>query len=210
MAVPPQGELHRPLLEIAAEAKEALSAKQFLNKIVMRFSLTPEDLNEMIPSRYQSRIFNRVVWGLYELAKAGLLEKPSTGLYQITNEGRDYLKNHSGKITTSQLKKLRKPEGSSSPPTTPPDLTVPAGASNDDDASPQDKIDVAYFEMQEQLADELLDNISQLSPEGFERLVVKLLEKMGYGKGQAVGRSGDGGIDGIINQDALGLEKVYI
>ena len=73
-----------------------------------------------------------------------------------------------------------------------------------------DKIEDGYRAMQEKLVDDLLDSISQISPEGFERLVVDLLQKMGYGKGEAVGKSGDGGIDGIINQDALGLEKVYI
>ena len=213
MAVPPQGELHRPLLEISAEAKEALSAKQFLNEIVVRFSLTPEDLSEMIPSSYQSRILNRVVWGLYELAKAGLLERPSSGRYQITTTGQDYLKKHSGKITTSQLKKLvtqHMHEDSSSPLTMPPNLTATASTPNDDDTSPQDKIDTGYRELRDKLVDDLLDSISQISPEGFERLVVDLLQKMGYGKGQVVGKSGDRGIDGIINQDALGLEKVYI
>ena len=88
--------------------------------------------------------------------------------------------------------------------------TITAIATASEDVSPQDKIDVGYRELNEQLVEDLLDSISQISPDAFERLVVDLLEKMGYGKGETVGRSGDGGIDGIINQDALGLEKVYI
>ena len=88
----------------------------------------------------------------------------------------------------------------------------PASPSSSDagDTSPQDKIEAGHRELNEQLVDDLLDSISRILPDAFERLVVDLLQKMGYGKGETVGRSSDGGIDGIINQDALGLEKVYI
>ena len=92
----------------------------------------------------------------------------------------------------------------------PPNLTAVTNTPTDDDASPQDKIDAGYRELRDKLVDDLLDSISQISPESFEQLVVDLLQKMGYGKGQVVGKSGDRGIDGIINQDALGLEKVYL
>ena len=213
MAVPPQGELHRPLLEIASETNKELHKTQYVEALTKRLSLTPEDLVEMVPSGQQTRIVNRVDWGLYYLEKAGLLERPYSAHYQITIAGHDYLKSHSGKITTSQLKKLatqRKLGGAGSPPRVPPNLTATASTPNDDDASPQDKIDDGCRELRDKLVDDLLDRVSHISPESFERLVVDLLQKMGYGKGQAVGRSGDGGIDGIINQDALGLEKVYM
>ena len=87
---------------------------------------------------------------------------------------------------------------------------VKSGSEHEDNAAPEDKIDSGYRALQDQLVDDILDSISRISPDAFELLVVDLLENMGYGKGEAVGRSRDGGIDGIIDQDALGLEKVYI
>ena len=137
-----------------------------------------------------------------------MLDRPSRGHFRVTPSGRNFLNSHTGKITTAQLKKLSELHG-------PEDVDTSSGSivideTTDEDASPQDKIEVGYRELTGQLADDLLESIVQVSPDAFERLVVDLLEKMGYGKGEAVGRSGDGGIDGIINQDALGLEKVYI
>lgn len=210
MAVPPQDELHRPLLEIAADSGDVLSKKQFLEAITLRLSLTSEDLIEKVSTgNFRVRV-NRD-FALYKLKIAGLLHRPSRAQFQITNAGREYLKAHSGKITTSDLSKLAGQQASTDSNSTPSILSSssPTGAP-DDDSSPQDKMDSAFSEMQEQLSDDLLESISQVSPDGFERLVVDLLEKMGYGKGEAVGRSGDGGIDGIINQDALGLETVYL
>ncbi len=213
MAVPPQNELHRPLLEIALGAGEPLHKTQYLETVAYRLSLTAEDLAEMLPSGQQSRILNRVDWGLYYLLKAGLLQRPSRGSYQITTSGRDYLKDHTGPISFSQLRTLtdrRESEDERSPTRISPQSPFHCGKPNESDSSPQERIDSGYREQQDQLADELLNSISQISPEGFERLVVDLLENMGYGRGEAIGKSGDAGIDGIINQDALGLEKVYM
>ena len=208
MAVPSQGELHRPILEIAAARGGALSFGQYLEFIVHRYSLTSHDLAERVSSGLP-RVRVNIGFALHLLDKAGLLNRPSRGHFHITPTGRNYLQGHIGKITTAQLKKLaeqKKPEVLSSSS----NIYAPSDLSHDDDASPQDKIDAGYRELQEQLADDLLESLLQVSPDGFERLVVDLLEKMGYGEGEAVGRSGDGGIDGIINQDALGLEKVYL
>ena len=103
------------------------------------------------------------------------------------------------------LANKRGSEGADVPPSPPT-----TSASPDDDASPRDKFEAAYREIQDQLANELLDSILRMSPESFEQLVVDLLVRMGYGKGDVTGGSGDGGIDGIIYQDALGLEKIYL
>ena len=132
---------------------------------------------------------------------------PSRGRYQIAPTSRDFLKTHYGILTKAMLRRMvleQEPEDKEA-------LTDIASKNQSaDDAAPDDKIEDGYRALQEKLVDDLLDSISQISPEGFERLVVDLLQKMGYGKGEAVGRSGDGGIDGVIDQDALGLEKVYI
>ena len=212
MAVPPQRELHRPLLEIASGTGEALSTSQYLERITHRCSLTSEDLAESVSSGLP-RVRVNLGWGLALLMRAGLLHRPSRGHFQITPLGRDYLKNSPGPITNAQLKQLAFPRAlvdanlvSDIPTNLPASTTTP----DDDDASPQDKIDVGYRELYEQLVYDLLESISEMPPDRFEQLVVDLLQNMGYGKGEAVGRSSDGGIDGIINQDALGLEKVYM
>ena len=202
MAVPTQGQLHRPVLEIAAEKSEAMSSREYLEIIADRLSLTEEDLRERVPSgEFRARV--NLEFGLSYLARAGLLYRPSRGRFAVTPEGRRYLENHPGHMTSSQISRLIRQRESGQE-------TPPLVSTDNDDASPQDKITAGYDEMQEQLADELLESISRASPYDFERLVVDLLEKMGYGKGEAVGRSGDGGIDGIIKQDALGLESVYM
>ncbi len=227
MPVPPQRELHRPLLEIAYETGDTLHKMQFVDAVATRLALAPQDLSERLPSGQQTRILNRVDWGLYNLMKAGLLHRPFRGCYQITTRGKDYLHTHTGSITNAQLSELEfelrfagryHPYDYSDTLTEPPsnESDFPASANpifdnpGYDDTPPQDKIDAGYNELKGQLSDDLLDSIASIVPEAFERLVVDLLEKMGYGKGQAVGRSGDGGIDGVINQDSLGLEKVYI
>ena len=213
MPVPTQSELHRPLLEIAYETDNALHTKQYMDAIVSRLSLTTNDLAEMVPSGLQSRIENRVYWGLHYLLKAKLLQRPSKARYQITTAGQEYLSNNSGTITIARLKAmvgLPEPGKTTSPSGVSPSLHISERDSDDSDASPQDKIDSGYRELQGQLTDDLLTSISQVSPDAFEHLVVNLLEKMGYGRGEAVGKSGDEGIDGIIDQDALGLEKVYM
>ncbi len=212
MSVPPQGELHRPLLEIAAKDGGALSTRHYLERIVKQYSLTSEDLTEKVSSGLP-RIRVNIGWGLSLLRRAGLLHRPSRGHFQITTLGRDFLKANTGHINNALLNKrahLRDAAGVNSPSNISTTLSIDTGAFSDEDASPQDKIDAGYCELNEQLVDDLLESISRISPDGFERLVVDLLENMGYGKGETVGRGGDGGIDGIINQDALGLEKVYI
>ena len=206
MTVPTQSQMHRPLLEIAAETGATWSRTEFFNSLIKRLVLTEEDLSERTSSGANRARVNSD-FALSKLAKARLLHQPSRARYEITSEGRNFLGSHYGIITLGILSSLAReyqPDNKTSKATITDIVPVI------EDVSPQDKIDVGYRELNEQLADDLLDSISRISPEAFEHLVVDLLEKMGYGKGETVGRSGDGGIDGIINQDALGLEKVYI
>ena len=206
MAVPTQSQMHRPLLEIAAETGATWSRTEFFNSLIKRLELTEEDLSERTSSGANRARVNSD-FALSKLAKAGLLHPPSRARYEITSEGRNFLGSHNGIITLgilSSLAREHQPDNNNSKE------TITAIVPVSEDVSPQDKIDVGYRELNDQLVDDLLDSISRILPDAFERLVVDLLEKMGYGKGEAVGRSGDGGIDGIINQDALGLEKVYM
>ncbi len=181
--------------------------KQYvIEKVIERFSLTNDDILEKVPSGGQTRLENRVTWALSYLKKAGFLQSPSRAHFQITQQGKELLATGMDDLLLlrwNDLDAVRQGGGADT-------------AANDEigtdseDSTPDEQIAVLYRELSDRLAEELLERVKRVSPDSFERLVVSLLEKMGYGQGRTVGRSGDGGIDGIIDQDALGLEKVYI
>lgn len=163
----------------------------------------------MLPSGFQPKFTNRVAWAATHLNKAGALVRVGRGRYRITDRGRQILASQEpvnqqlAQIPEYQEFKGRgKPVGVSSPPSF-------------DDVAPAELIDAAIQSVRAAVATELLDRIKAAPPDFFERLVVELLLGMGYGgsrqdAGQAVGRSGDGGIDGVIKEDRLGLDAVYI
>ncbi len=205
MSVPPLDELHRPVLEIAAGAEQRLTRQHFVQRLSELFSLTELDLQEMVPSGVQTRIENRANWAITDLKKAGLMDNPERNQWEITKSGRDYLATHSGIIKIGELEKLW-PESIESS-----EARV-ASVSDSSDITPDEQMAQSYQQQRNQLVNEVLDNLKGVSPSSFERLVVGLLEAMGYGYGDGlvVGRPGDRGIDGVLNQDALGLEKVYV
>lgn len=155
------------------------------------------------------RAADRTDWAMFDLRRAGYLYRPARGRFLITAEGRAILGAHQGEITDADLRPVIEAshQESGTPET---ELVLSAGTDGSCDDTPSAKLRSSFHRLQEDLVQELLDSVGGISPEQFERLVVDLLEKMGYGEGRTVGRSGDGGIDGIINQDALGLEKIYI
>ncbi len=140
------------------------------------------------------------------MKQAGLLKAPSRAHFQITEHGLQILKTQVGDIGIIQLKDLIDPEGDQIP-LKGEDVAV---VEDTNGVTPDEQMAVLHVEMNEKLADELLDSVRNVPPDRFERLMVRLLEKMGYRRGQIIGRPGDEGIDGIIDQDLLGLEKVYI
>ena len=202
MAVPTLDELHRPVLEIADTAAQRLTRTEFLEQLTDIFSLTDTDLQEKVPSG-QSRIKNRTDWAITDLKKAGLINNPQRGQWEITQTGRDFLSSWSGTIRFTDLYKLW-PEAQQA-------SVVPAtNASGSVDITPDEQMAQSHEQHQSMLADAILDNVKVVGPDGFEQLVVELLSKMGYGDGRVVGKSGDQGIDGVLNQDTLGLEKIYV
>lgn len=207
MAIPTKAELYRPILEILASASEGVARNPLTELVSDRFNLSDADRQEMLQSGVESKISNRTGWACKDLKDASLLYNPSRGHRAITQQGREFLDTHGGKITGAVL---RRRGAASRPADSDATETVDAGIDSDTDSTPEELMEQGNQRLRERLTDELLENIMKLTPKRFEQLVVNLLEKMGYGKGQAVGRSGDGGIDGIINQDPLGLEKVYI
>lgn len=203
MAVPTLDELHSPVLEIANASTQRLTRKEFLERLTVVFSLSDTDLREMVPSGKQSRIENRTNWAITDLKKAGLLNNPQRNQWEITQTGRDFLADQQGIIKFSDLQKLW-PESQES-------SGVPAtSTSGSAEITPDEQMAMSHAQHQNMLSEEILDSVKGLTPSGFEHLVVELLSRMGYGDGRVVGHSGDQGIDGILNQDALGLEKVYV
>ncbi len=204
-----------PLLEILKD-KEEHTLQEIIAKISEKFELTDEERKELLPSGNQAIINNRVGWARTYLKKAGLLNSPKRATFLITDEGFEILNSKPEKINIAFLKKLPKfkewqddylskdEEGQTIEET---ELT--------DEKTPQELLDYSFQKITHELSIELLVIVKSCSPAFFENLVIDLLVRMGYGgsrkeAGRAIGKSGDGGIDGIINEDKLGLDTIYI
>ena len=203
MVVPASNKFYLAVLEISDKAEKSLSGNEIIGRIANQLSLSESDLREMVPSGLQTRVENRTTWAISKLKNAGLLEYPTRGQSQITRKGREFLANHRGEIQNTELNRMRVPPAEGHP-------TIEMVAEDADALTPDEQMARNHEQHEDMLSDEILDSIKSISPASFERIVVALLSRMGYGSGQAIGRSGDQGIDGILNQDTLGLEKVYI
>ncbi|MCY4652806.1 MAG: restriction endonuclease [Dehalococcoidia bacterium] len=216
VVVPKRRELRRPILEIIVGEEHAVSPRQIRDSLIERLSLTENVLQEKIPSG-QPRFVSEANRAISTLKIAGLLYQPSSGLYRATSLGRGFLATHEGDIWSRHLTEAKRQSSTFD------HEEVKSLTNSETEPYIQDVRDVSpgyvsgseqmrylNHKMNDELADELLDGIKDISSDSFERLVVRLLERMGYGEGEVVGGSGDEGIDGIINQDPLGLEKVYI
>ena len=214
MAVPGYQTVMLPLLKLAADGQE-YRFRDAVEILADELSLTPDERSELLPSGRQSLFSNRVGWASTYLKQAGVLEAPRRGLLRITQRGRDLLKEKPTKIDVSLLERFpeflefrgkRRHTNQSS---------QPESAAAQSTETPEDALSNAYYSLRAELEAQLLEEIGHASPAFFEQLVVDLLVKMGYGgshqdAGRAIGRSGDGGIDGIINEDRLGLDVIYI
>lgn len=212
MAVPDFQTLMLPLLKMADDQQEH-SLSEAIEGLADQFALSDEDRKELLPSGRQARFDNRVGWALTHLRKSGLLEGTGRGRYKITERGLNVLHANHPSLSIKFLKQFpefiefRKRQDNK------PD------DDEEDEAEPQQTpeeiLEASYQNLRRNLAQELLERVKKCSPRFFENLVVDLLVVMGYGgsrkdAGQAVGQSGDGGIDGIIKEDKLGLDAVYI
>lgn len=210
MPVPDYQQFMLPLLKLLSDGQEhRVSAA--IEAVAEHIGLSSADRAEALPSG-QSRVINRGSWACIYLTRAGLLERTARGRYRITDAGRQLLARAPERIDNKTLANypsftaFRSLRGTS------------ARAAEDEADSaetPEDLVERGYTQLRETLAADLLDKVRSCSPRFFEQLVVELLVKMGYGgsrqdAGKAVGQSGDGGIDGIIKEDKLGLDAVYI
>ena len=206
-----------PLLRFAGEKKDETSTGEAVEVLAKEFGLTDEDLKKMLPSGIQFTFVNRIGWASTYMKKAGLLEATRRGYYRITSRGQELLKKQPKIINVKLLKQypefveLQQLKGTRSGEK----ASSSDGAPDISAATPSEALETAYENLRDELIDELLARLKKSSPSFFERAVVELLVKMGYGgsradAGKAIGRSGDGGIDGIIKEDRLGLDVVYI
>jgi len=203
-----------PLLQSVADGK-TYKLSDLYDVLADRAALSDADRAELLPSGHQFTYRNRIGWARTYLQKAGLLESPGKGLVRITPRGREVAAKPPTKLNVSFLK--RYPEfvefhTSSSNGTA---ATPKSGPLQSDEETPQETFERIHAALSTQLEGELLDQIKTAPPQFFERLVVDLLLLMGYGgsrddAGKRVGKSGDGGIDGIINEDPLGLDTVCL
>jgi restriction system protein len=213
MTIPDYQTVMLPLLRFAADGEEH-SLREAIEELADHFNLN-EERKTLLPSGAQATFDNRVGWTCTYMKKAGLLESPRRGYFKITDKGAQALKTNPEVINVKFLGQYPeflefKTKTNVKSTTTEPDTTGPT-----EERTPREVMEDAYATIRTQLASELLERIAHSSPQFFERLVVDLLVKMGYGgtrkaAGEAVGRSGDEGIDGIIKEDRLGLEVVYI
>lgn len=210
--IPDYQTLMLPVLKSVADGKEH-KFREIADSIAKNFGLTEEELGYLLPSGNQSIFDNRVGWAKTYLKKACLIEYKGKGVLKITERGKHVLKDSPQKIDNKFLKQYD--EFNEFQNKVNPKEEKQETETDYKNQTPEELIETAFHDFQKSLAEELLDKIRNVSPSFFEKLVVALLVKMGYGgsikdAGQAIGRTGDEGIDGIIKEDKLGLDVIYI
>lgn len=213
MAIPGFQELMLPLMRLAGDGREH-SLTEARKLLAQQFGLSEDELAQLLPSGSQSVFANRVAWAKTHLGQADLLAAVRRGAFCITDRGLKVLSSPPARIDIRFLQRFpefvefRERRG---PGTL---LAAPTESPNEHD-TPEEALEAAYQRIRSGLADQLLQRVKAGSPTAFEHLVLELLRKMGYGgarpdAGEATGRSGDEGIDGIINEDRLGLDTICL
>jgi restriction system protein len=204
-----------PLLQFLSDEKEH-HVSESISYVAKHFNLTEEEINKLLPNSGKKKVINnRIHWARAHLRMAGLIDNPKKWVIRITQRGCDLLKENPQKLSLRMLKekyedyeakiessKYRKKEEVNS-------------TGEDTTQTPEEMIELAYQNIKSSLEQEVLSKLKSIHPSFFERIVVELLVKMGYGgsiqdAGRAIGKTGDEGIDGIIKEDKLGLDVIYV
>lgn len=211
MAIPKHDEIRVPVMELLKQ-NGTMKLRDFIEPLSEHFELTDEEVNEMYPSGNGHIFYDRISWALSYLNMAGLLDKPKRGMYKINDNGIELLKTPKNvdKYIEKQLEK-REPTRQKKK-STEDQLSIDDSSS---DLTPQEKLYSSFSNIKESVYIEILNTILTKTPTAFEKLVVLLLQKMGYGgeienSGLVTKASNDGGIDGIIKEDVLGLGRIHI
>lgn len=211
MAVPKFYQFFKPTLQFLDQHKEAIRMKDMYPALAEDMHLSVEDMKQLLPSKKKFTYVDRISWSVQYLKNAGLIERVAHGTYRITDAGKHALL--SGAVIDltyleqfDSFKHFHTVEAGSPGPVVP---------ESKPEQTPKEMIEAAYQTIRDELSKNLLKSIMESSPDFFEKLVVDLLLKMGYGydddkAGMVTGKTGDGGIDGIINGDKLGFNQVYI
>ncbi|MBR9997920.1 MAG: restriction endonuclease [Cyclobacteriaceae bacterium] len=212
MMIPDYQSLMLPLLKKISDGKE-YKYRDLVDLLAHEFNITTEEREELLPSGQQPIFDNRVGWAKTYLKKAGLLESPKRAIVKISQRGGDILKQNPIRINVKYLKQFD-------------EFIEFQGLRHDkkeidlseeilEEKNPEELLELSFTKITNELASDILEKVKSCSPRFFENLVVDLLIKMGYGgskkeAGRAIGKTGDGGIDGIIKEDKLGLDIIYI
>lgn len=214
MSIPDFQSLMRPLLALHEDGSEHIN-RDLVNALAKQFSLTDEERREMLPSGRAKMFDNRIGWAKTYIVNAGLIEAPKRGISVITEKGRQALKEHTDRIDLRTLALITgKPSrGKKSDATE--EIQATSEIEVESDETPEEALDNAYQKIRGSVEREIISKILSNPPDFLERVIIDLVVKMGYGgnrkdAGEAIGRSGDEGIDGIIKEDPLGLDVIYL
>jgi restriction system protein len=218
MAIPDFQTIMLPLLRHLEDGGGERSNRETLDALSEHFGLTQEERKSLLPSGRAPLFSNRVAWAKVHLKAAGLMESPRRGFYRITPRGRGILGRNPDRVDLRLLRSFPEYQEFRAAKRDPNAAGGAAGADelrDQDELTPEEHLEYGYQKLREGLGGDLLRRVKDASPAFFERLVVELLVAMGYGgslqdAGRTVGRSGDGGIDGVIKEDRLGLDVIYI
>jgi restriction system protein len=211
MAIPDYQSCMLPLLEFYSDGQNH-NFREAVEALAKEFSLTDKERREMLPSGQQEIFDNRIGWARTYMKKAGLIEAPKRGVNRISTRGMDVLKQKPQRIDVNYLTQFKEFQDFRALRHT---KVEEVSETQMNDKTPEESLEIAYQRIRNDLASDLLQRLKACSPAFFERLVVEVIVKMGYGgtrqdAGKAIGKSGDGGIDGIIKEDKLGLDAIYI
>lgn len=212
MPIPKYYEMHKPFLEFLKD-RELHSLKELKTRMSEYFKLDEAALSELLPSGRQTVFVNRISWARTYLKKAELIDSPSRAMFIITQQGLDVLQNNPTVIDNNYLMRFESfQEFQNTSGNT--ETAGDGNAADENGITPDDTFEESFRKINNSLADELLGEVVKLSPTAFEQMVIDLLSKMGYGAFENAGKTtaitGDEGIDGIIMEDKLGFDLIYI
>lgn len=208
----------RPLLALHGDGREH-TQQELRDALAVEFSLSPEELEEKLPSGTARTFVNRVAWASTHMKEARLLEKPTRGVSRITQRGVDALAANPVRVDMSVLQGF--PEylefrvRSSGPKSGASDKPTEEALAAVDQGTPQEVLETAFSQLREAVVDDLHTRLLEHDDRFFEQVVLDVLVALGYGgsrqdAAERVGRTGDGGVDGVIREDALGLDAIYV
>jgi restriction system protein len=220
MSIPGYQDFMLPLLKISADGREH-TVSEAMDTLAVQMGISEDERELMLPSGTQTRFYNRVTWALTYLSKSLLIEKSGRGRFRIAPRGSEIISRNPGRIDNHFLdqfpeyRAFKTKRAEKAVQTKDRRSTDLVNVAVDPDVTPQEQLAAAHEELRAALADDILRRVRAGSPRSFEHLVIHLLVAMGYGGGQVdraevTGKSGDEGIDGVIREDRLGLDMVYV